>query len=76
MNATNARAHAEQLRAKALALYAEAKKLGSGKIWISDVYEELITTLANARVADDVYNQADVIAMRLEAEERRRSRAA
>ena len=77
MNATQARAHADALRVKALSLYAEAKALrDSPPSWRGDEHRKLIAKLEDAKSADDEYNEADVIAMRLEAEERRRGRAA
>jgi hypothetical protein len=77
MNATKARAHADALRVKALALYAEAKALrDSPPSWRGDEHRKLIAKLEDAKSADDEYNEADVIAMRLEAEERRRGREA
>ena len=77
MNSTQARAHADALRVKALALYAEAKALrDSPPSWRGDEHRKLIAKLEDAKSADDEYNEADVIAMRLEAEERRRGRVA
>ena len=77
MNATKARAHADALRVKALALYAEAKALrDSPPSWRGDEHRKLIAKLEDAKSADDEYNEADVIAVRLEAEERRRGRVA
>ena len=76
MNATQARAHADALRVKALALYAEAKALRDGPSWRETVQCELIAKIDEAEDADNAYNAADVIAMRLEAEERRHGRAA
>ena len=76
MNSPQARANAEALRIKALALYAEARSLRDGPRFGDAVHRELIAKLDEALVADNAFNDADVIAMRLEAEERRRGRAA
>ena len=70
MNATEARANADALRAKALALYAEAKAL-SAEQWKDSVKRAFFAKLYEAIAADDEYNAAVVIAMRLETEERR-----
>jgi hypothetical protein len=76
MNATQARANADALRAKALALYAEAKEIRKGPTWWKRKCAELLAKIDEAHDADDKYNAADAIAMRLEAEERQRGRAA
>jgi hypothetical protein len=76
MTAIEARADADALRIKALALYAEAKALRDGPSWRESVQCELIAKIDEAEDADNAYNAADVIAMRLEAEERRHGRAA
>jgi PIN domain nuclease of toxin-antitoxin system len=76
MNAITARAKADALRIKAQALYAEAKDLRAGPSWGDRACRALAAKLAEAIAADKVFNKADVIAMRLEAEERRRGRAA
>jgi len=77
MTPTKAYANAESLRIKALALYAEAKDIRRGDIWFDSVLEAQQAKLAEARAADDAYNAAIFLAMRLETEERRRkSRAA
>ena len=76
MNATEARAHADALRIKALALYAEAREISKGKTWVSSVRDAQQAKLAEARTADNAYNSAVFLAMRLEAEERRRGREA
>jgi hypothetical protein len=77
MNAIEARANADALRIKALALYAEAKALRDGPSWRESVQRALIAKIAEAKAVDDAFNNADVIAMRLRAEELwRKSRAA
>jgi hypothetical protein len=76
MNATQARANADAIRIKALALYAEAKELRKGPTWWKRECTELLAKIDEAHAVDDAFNKADVIAMRLEAEERRQGRAA
>jgi len=76
MTPTKSRANAESLRAKALALYAEARVIGEGHTWVRSVREAQLTKLAEARAADDAYNEAVFLAMRLEAEERLREHSA
>ena len=74
MTATEARANAEALRAKALALYAEAKALRAGQ-WKDSAQRAFFAKLYEAIAADDEYNAAAFLAMRLEAEERLRGSA-
>jgi hypothetical protein len=70
MTPAEARANADALRAKALALYAEAKAL-SAEQWKDSVKRAFFAKLYEAIAADDEYNAAVVIAMRLETEKRR-----
>jgi len=71
MTAIEARADADALRIKALALYDEAKVLRDTQGYRND-QSALIVKIAEARNADGAFNEYDVIAMRLRAEELRR----
>jgi hypothetical protein len=52
MNAIQARANAEALRAKALALYAEAKEIRKGPTWWKRECAELLAKIDEAHTAD------------------------
>ena len=76
MTAAEANTHAEQLRVKALALYAEAKAIKSNAKYGEPWEARFFAKADEAKAADDAYNEAVFRAMRLEAKERRKSRAA